>query len=73
MDIEETRNAYERATQVFTAPRCELCHHPKEPELINVTVFEDQLPKWVVGWQCPNTFLHTRIKERQRKKDNNNG
>lgn len=68
MDIEETRNAYQRATQTFTAPRCETCHHPKEPELINVTAFEDQLPQWVIGWQCHNTYLHKQINKREKAK-----
>ena len=78
MDIEETRNAYLRATQptdepiFITAQRCPICHYPQEPELIEL--LSDQpsvpdLPEWEVTWHCGNTYLHTRINYQQQKKD----
>ena len=46
---------------VFTAPRCEICQQPKHPELLNVTAFDDELPRWVIGWLCLNVFQHDRL------------
>lgn len=80
MDIEETRNAYLRATEptdepiIITAQRCPICHHPQEPELIELVSDQPSvpdLPEWVVIWHCGNTYLHTRIKYQQQK-DNHN-
>jgi hypothetical protein len=49
-------------TPTFTAPVCVICAYPEEPELVNVTLFEDVLPRWTIGWQCPNMYIHVRMK-----------
>jgi hypothetical protein len=54
-------------TTTFTAPRCVICHHPEEPELLNVTMFHDELPRWTIGWQCGNSYLHKRMKMNAKK------
>jgi hypothetical protein len=78
MDIEETRNAYLRATQstdepiIITAQRCPICHYPQEPELIELVSDQPSvpdLPEWEVIWHCGNTYLHRRIAQ---QKDNQN-
>jgi hypothetical protein len=51
----------------FTASRCNTCHYPLEPQLIEVTLFDDELPRWTIGWFCPNTYLHKRMFEQQQK------
>ena len=68
MDIEETRNAYERAIGIITAQRCPICHYPQEPELIELVSDKPSvpdLPEWEVIWHCGNTYLHTRINNQQ--------
>ena len=76
MDIEETRNAYLRATQpiIITAQVCPICHYPQEPSLIELVSDKPSvpdLPEWEVIWHCGNTYLHTRIRYQQQK-DNHN-
>ena len=73
MDIEETRNAYLRATQpiFITAQRCPICHYPQEPSLTEIISDNPDLPQWVITWHCGNTYLHTRIRYQQQK-DNHN-
>lgn len=68
MDIQETRNAYERATQTFTAKVC-ACGEPMQPELLNITIFNDTLPRWTIGWLCPYYLQAT---HNTRMKDNKN-
>lgn len=56
MDIEETQQAFLRASDTFTARICP-CGEPMKPELISVTMFSDILPRYTVGWLCP-FYLH---------------
>lgn len=51
--------------QTMTAPRCTICAYPQEPELINVTNIGDELPQWVIGWQCNNYGLHEYLRKQQ--------
>lgn len=62
MDIEETRNAYERATQnpyvILHAPMC-WCGKYKEPNPYKLMYSHE----WIMGWQCPD--------EHKQKEENN--
>jgi hypothetical protein len=53
-----------RTSPTLTAPQCPTCHHPQEPELLEVTAFGDTHPRWAIGWSCNNTYLHKQINKR---------
>jgi hypothetical protein len=64
-DNNKERNQVTETT--FTAPKCAKCGLPEEPQLINVTGFSEELPRWTIGWHCSEYNLHKYFNQQQRK------
>lgn len=68
MDIEEMRNAYERAAAMnfhnpyVKAPMC-FCGKYKEPYPIQSKMYHP--PQWLIAWNCPDDEIHELLEEHE--------
>jgi hypothetical protein len=59
------------AEMLLTTSRCTICQYPLVPYLVNITNMGDELPKWLLDWNCDNHTLHDYIQKYMQKEQTN--